>query len=53
MRTVTVKSGDQRVVRPDIGGAHRALYRVMGMPDPAHWLHFKYFERALSVLEIE
>ena len=24
----------------------------MGVPDPAHWLHFKYFERALMTLGV-
>ena len=49
---MSVKFGDQRLVRPDVGGAHRALYRAMGIPDPAHWLHFKYFERALGLLDV-
>lgn len=28
--------------------AERLLYRIMGVADPAHWLHFRYFRRALD-----
>ncbi len=28
--------------------AERILYRVMGVVDPAHWLHFRYFQQALG-----
>lgn len=28
--------------------AERTLFRLIGVADPAHWLHFKYFLRALE-----
>lgn len=28
--------------------AERTLFRLIGVADPAHWLHFKYFARALD-----
>jgi len=40
--------GEARLVREDAGLAHRLLFRLMGVPDPAHYLHFRYFERFLD-----
>ena len=40
--------GEARLVRTDAGAAHRLLYRLMGVPDPAHYLHFRYFQRFLD-----
>lgn len=44
------KFGDQRLVRPDITSAHRMLFRAMGVPDPAHYLHYRYLTNALGQL---
>ncbi len=40
--------GAVRLVRDDQGAGARLLYRVLGVADPAHWLHFRYCERALD-----
>jgi SAM-dependent methyltransferase len=52
MTTLTIppRFGEQRLSRPDIGRAHRALYRVMGVGEPAHYLHHLYLKRALAVV---
>jgi 2-polyprenyl-3-methyl-5-hydroxy-6-metoxy-1,4-benzoquinol methylase len=42
--------GEQRLIRPDIGRAHRTLYRLMGVGEPAHYLHHLYLKRALDTL---
>jgi trans-aconitate methyltransferase len=42
--------GEQRLVRPEFGGAQKLFYRLMGVPDPAHYLHFLYFKRGLAEL---
>ena len=42
--------GEQRLSRPDLGRAHRALYRLMGVGEPAHYLHHLYLKRALDSL---
>jgi SAM-dependent methyltransferase len=42
--------GEQRLSRPDIGRAHRTLYRLMGVGEPAHYLHHRYLKRALDSL---
>jgi SAM-dependent methyltransferase len=42
--------GEQRLSRPDLGRAHRALYRLMGVGEPAHYLHYRYLKRALDML---
>jgi SAM-dependent methyltransferase len=34
--------GELRLVRDDVGLAPRLLYRVMGVADPAHYLHHRY-----------
>ena len=42
--------GEQRLVRSDVTAAHRLLFRLMGVPDPAHYLHSVYLRRALKGL---
>ena len=42
--------GEQRLVRPSTGAAERALFRLMGVADPAHYLHHVYLKRALASL---
>jgi SAM-dependent methyltransferase len=42
--------GEQRLTRPDISCPHRALYRLMGVGEPAHYLHHLYLRRALDCL---
>lgn len=39
--------GEQRLVRSDVSFAHKALFRVMGISDPAHYLHYRYLMMAL------
>ncbi|MGH2625326.1 MAG: class I SAM-dependent methyltransferase, partial [Anaerolineales bacterium] len=39
--------GEERLLR---GGGERAFFRLFGVADPAHWLHFAYFERFLGRL---
>ncbi len=41
------KFGEFRLVREDVGSAARLLYRVMGVADPAHYLHHRYLAAAL------
>jgi SAM-dependent methyltransferase len=43
-----VRFGAQRLVRDDQSGAARLLYRVLGVADPAHYLHYRYCRRALD-----
>lgn len=43
-----VRFGAQRLVRDDQPGAARLLYRVLGVADPAHYLHYLYCRRALD-----
>ena len=40
--------GEQRLLKGRYGAAERLLYRTIGVADPAHYLHFKYVERALD-----
>jgi SAM-dependent methyltransferase len=40
--------GDQRLTLPDISEPERLLFKAMGVVDPAHYLHSRYFLRALS-----
>jgi SAM-dependent methyltransferase len=39
--------GELRLVRDDVGPAPRLLYRLMGVADPAHYLHHRYVVRGL------
>lgn len=39
--------GIQRLHRP--GTLERLAFRLFGVADPAHWLHFRYFQRALAL----
>jgi SAM-dependent methyltransferase len=48
--TIPPRFGEQRLSRPDVGRAHRALYRAMGVGEPAHYLHHLYLKRALAVV---
>src|SRR6267143_954674 len=43
--------GEQRLVRSDVGLAHRAAFRVLGVAAPAHYLHHRYLRRALVHLD--
>lgn len=43
-----VRFGAQRLVRDDQSSAARLLYRVLGVADPAHYLHYRYCRRALD-----
>jgi SAM-dependent methyltransferase len=43
-----IRFGAQRLVRDDQPGAARLLYRVLGVADPAHYLHYRYCRRALK-----
>ncbi len=40
--------GALRLVRDDQAGAARLLYRMIGVADPAHYLHFLFFKDALD-----
>ena len=42
--------GEQRLVRDDVTAMHRFLFRLMGVADPAHYLHSVYLRRALNRL---
>lgn len=43
-----VRFGMQREVREGAGVFQKLLSRTIGAVDPAHWLHFQYFKRALD-----
>lgn len=43
-----VKFGVQRLYRDDIGAGKRLVYKAMGIADPAHYLHSRYFIDALE-----
>ncbi len=43
--------GEQRLVRGDVGLAHRTAFRVLGVADPAHYLHHRYLRHALDRLD--
>ena len=40
--------GESRLVRPDLGIVEKTLFRVMGVLDPAHYLHHLGLRRALD-----
>jgi ubiquinone/menaquinone biosynthesis C-methylase UbiE len=40
--------GEQRLALPNISTAERLLFKAMGVADPAHYLHGRYFRRALA-----
>ena len=40
--------GEQRLALPDLSVAERLLFRVLGVVDPAHYLHSRYFQKALA-----
>lgn len=40
--------GEQRLALPDLSAAERLLFRVLGVVDPAHYLHSRYFLAALA-----
>jgi SAM-dependent methyltransferase len=46
-RDLMARFGEVRQL-PQAARAERLLYRVMGVADPAHWLHFRYFSQALD-----
>jgi SAM-dependent methyltransferase len=48
--SIVPRFGEQRLHRADVGQAHRALYRLMGVGEPAHYLHHRYLRRALDSL---
>lgn len=43
-----LRFGDQRLALPNISAPERLLFKAMGIVDPAHYLHSRYFLRALS-----
>ena len=45
--------GEQRLVRPEVGAVQKALFRTIGLADPAHYLHSMYFQRALTQLRLD
>lgn len=45
---MTARFGEQRLVRPEVGSAARLIYRVMGVADAPHYLHFRLLSRALQ-----
>lgn len=47
MATIEPTFGIQRLHRP--GTMERLAFRLFGVADPAHWLHFRYFQRALAL----
>jgi SAM-dependent methyltransferase len=48
MTTSLSRFGEQRLIRRDLSRAHRALFRLMGVGEPAHYLHHRYLARALD-----
>ncbi len=42
--------GEERLLR---GGTEAALFRALGVADPAHYLHYRYLRRALAALGTE
>jgi 2-polyprenyl-3-methyl-5-hydroxy-6-metoxy-1,4-benzoquinol methylase len=40
--------GEQRLVRPGTTRSARLLYQMLGVADPAHYLHSRYFRDALD-----
>ncbi len=47
-RPVAPRFGALRLVREDQGPAARLLYRLLGVADPAHYLHYRYLRSALD-----
>ena len=43
-----MRFGAQRLVREDQSRAARMLYRLLGVADPAHYLHYRYCRSALE-----
>ena len=43
--------GEQRLALRDVSAAERLLFQTMGLVDPAHYLHSRYFRRALAQWE--
>src|SRR5262245_30512458 len=48
MKTGPIRFGEQRLIRRDLSHTHRALYRLMGVGEPAHYLHYRYLVLALA-----
>ena len=46
-----IKFGEQRLIRPNIGILERSLFRVLGIADPAHYLHYRYLMRGLDIID--
>jgi len=40
--------GEQRLALPNLSTPERLLFKTMGVADPAHYLHGRYFRRALA-----
>ena len=49
----TYSFGEQRLIRADVSAPARLLYQLMGVADPAHYLHFVYLVRGLAALQVE
>src|SRR4051812_836237 len=47
-----MRFGEQRLVREDVGLAHRSAFRVLGVAEPAHYLHHRYLRRALHRIDV-
>lgn len=45
------KFGERRRVAGKYGLAQRTLFRLMGVPDPAHYLHHRYLRRELEAFQ--
>jgi SAM-dependent methyltransferase len=43
--------GERRLVREKYGFAEKSLFKLMGVPDPAHYLHNRYLRRELRGLQ--
>ena len=48
-RSRSPRFGELRLVRDDVSAIARLLYRVMGVADPAHYLHHLYMKRGLAL----
>ena len=48
MRKLRPRFGEERLLR---GPLERGFFQLLGVADPAHWLHFAYFRRFLNRLE--
>jgi len=45
--------GEQRLALPNLSAPERLLFKTMGVADPAHYLHGRYFRRALAQWDVQ